>query len=115
MSCAEFMMTRLSETDAQALTTMLNDLEAHRLEVRLAPSRRRDRRDTDMIRVVVDHGPRWYRKLCAAHPSSRGVRRGKFDTRVRHRNILRALELMIAGQAAGKYAPELRRIAASIK
>jgi len=37
------------------------------------------------------------------------------DTRVRHRNILRALELMIAGRPGGKYAPELRKIAAGLK
>ncbi len=100
----------------QALSDMLNTLEAHKLEVQLAPSRRRDRRDSDMIRVVVDHGPRWYRRMCAAHTSSRGIRRGKHDTKLKHANVVSVLRVLVSGRASvSKYAPELRRIARQLK
>jgi hypothetical protein len=96
-----------------ALEIMLAELESHRLEVCLAPSRRHDRRDWDMIRVCLDTPPRWYSKFCAAHTSSRGIRRGKHDTRIKRANTLRALNQMLAGVPAGKYEPDLARIARS--
>ena len=95
----------------QALEIMLAELESHRLEVCLAPSRRHDRRDWDMIRVVCDTPPKWYRKFCDKHPSSRGARRAKFDTRIRRFNVLRALGQMVEGRPAGKYEPDLLQIA----
>ena len=93
------------------LEEMLNELESHMLVVELVPSKRHDRRDWDMIRCVVDQPPRWYRKICNDHVSSRAVRRGKFDTRVRRANILASLRRMLAGQNGGKYAPDLLAIA----
>jgi hypothetical protein len=96
----------------ERLIQMLNELESHKLEVMLAPSRRSDRREWDMIRVVCDAPPRWYRNLCNRHPSSRGVRRGKFDTRIRRRDVLRLLERMASGRpVVSKYAPELAQLA----
>lgn len=100
----------------QALEEMLNTLEAHRLEVQLAPSRRRDRRDSDMIRVVVDHGPGWYRKLCGRHTSGRGIRRGKHDTKIKHANVVSVLRVLTSGRvSSSKYGEELKKIAASLK
>ena len=42
-----------------------------------------------MIRVKIDENPRWYRKHCGNHPSSRGTRRGKFDTRIKRKDTMR--------------------------
>ncbi len=98
------------------LTQMLNELEAARLEVCLAPSRRRDRREHDMIRVCMSVPVKWYRVLCGKYPSSRGIRRGKFDTKIKRANVLSTLRVMAEGRfTPSKYAPELRRIARGLK
>lgn len=98
------------------LDEMMNDLEAHRLEVQLAPSRRSDRRDHDMIRVVCDHGPKWYRNFCGQHTSSREVRRGKHDTRIKRANVLSLLkQLTIHGKSTSKYTPEILAIARKLE
>lgn len=95
-----------------ALHQLLAELESHQLQVCLAPSKRHDRRDHDMIRVCLDKNPRWYSKLCYDNPSSRGVRRGGPDTRIRRQNILRVLRRLCSGQPSrSKYAPEILRIA----
>lgn len=80
------------------LLLMLEQLESHRLEVMLVPLNPNGRNycDGGMKRCVCDRPPAWYRKLCNEHPSSRGVRRGKFDTRIRRQNVLRLLRRMIA-------------------
>lgn len=92
--------------------SMHAELEASPLVVVLAPSRRAEN-PWDMIRVPLSVPPPWYRSLCAAYASSRGVRRGKFDTRIKRRNILRALGRMSAGEpSASLYAGDLLRIAA---
>lgn len=97
------------------LEQMLNELQSHQLTTVLAPSKRSDRREWDMIRVNMDINPAWYRRLCGRHPSQRGTRRGKFDTAIRRRRILEALELLAAGQHSKSiYADELRRIASRI-
>lgn len=100
----------------RAVELMLNQLESHRLEVILVPlnPRLRGYNEGGCKRVVADKPPNWYRKFCANHPSSRGVRRAKFDTRIKRYNTLRALRQIIAGQPAGKYETELRRIAETI-
>jgi hypothetical protein len=100
------------------LIQMLNELESHRLEVVLVPlnPRLRGWNEGGMKRVVADRGPAWYRRLCNAHASSRGVRRGKFDTRIRRANVLRALTRMIDGDRyRGKYKDELVAVAAAVK
>jgi hypothetical protein len=94
------------------LEQMLNELEAHRLEVQLAPSKRSDRREMDMIRVVVDYPPKWYRAFCNRHISSREIRRGKFDTKIKRANVLALLSrLIVHGKSPSKYAEEILRVA----
>ncbi len=96
------------------LLEMLCQLESSKLEVVLAPSRRKDRRDHDMIRVAICKPPTWFSKFCGRHQSSRGYRRG-FDTKIKRANVLQALRVMSKGKASrSKYAPELRKIAAKI-
>lgn len=102
-----------TETAVNVYEEMLNELQSHQLVTILAPSKRHDRRDWDMIRVNADENVKWYRKLCADHPSSRRVRRGKFDTKIRRANVLRQLELMIEGRYSGKYLDALQCIAKS--
>jgi hypothetical protein len=94
---------------------MLAELESSQLEVCLAPSKRSDARDWDMIRVCLSRNADWYRRFCADHPSSRGVRRGKFDTRIKRRNVIAALNGLIAGTYCGKYAADLLAIARRMK
>lgn len=90
---------------------MLNELQAHQLVTILAPSKHRDRKDWDMIRVNMDINCEWYRKFCARHPSQRGVRRGKFDTAIRRQHVINALERMIAGKKShSPYAEELLKL-----
>jgi hypothetical protein len=94
-----------------AFDLLLADLQSNQLVTILAPSKRSDRREWDQIRVNLSENPRWYRKLCAEHPSSRGYHRG-FDTRIKRRNVTRLLEKLAAGSPVkSKYADELRRIA----
>lgn len=95
---------------------LLCELESHQLVTILAPSKRRDRRETDQIRVNMDVPPTWYRRLCHKYPSSRGTRRGKHDTVIRRANILSTLRVLADGRHTwSKYAPELRRIAAGVR
>jgi len=89
---------------------MLAELESSPLSVQLVPSKRHDRRDSDMIRVCTSVPPAWYRKLCAKHLSSRRVRRGKPDTRIRRQNILSVLTRLADGKpSVSKYVPDLAR------
>lgn len=101
----------------RAVELMLNQLESHRLEVVLVPlnPRLRGYNEGGCKRVVADKPPNWYRKFCANHPSSRGVRRGKFDTKIKRKNVLRALRRMIDGKYRGKYLHELTAISESMK
>lgn len=95
---------------------MLAQLESHQLQVVLVPlnPQRRGYNEGGCKRVLADQNPKWYRQFCARHPSSRGVRRGKFDTCIKRLNTLRALQQIIAGKPAGKYEAELRRIASTL-
>lgn len=94
----------------RALELLLADLESHQLVTVLVPCKR-ECNEGGMIRVNMSVNPKWYRDLCSRHPSSRGVRRGRFDTKIRRRNIVRALERMIEDKDGGKYGEELRRVA----
>jgi len=99
------------------LQIMLAELEAHRLEVVLVPlnPRLRNYNEGGCKRVCADVPPRWYRALCRDYPSSRGVRRGKPDTRIKRKNVLRALERLVDGRGyAGKYREEFLRVAEGI-
>lgn len=99
-----------------ALEEMLAELESNPLVTILAPSRRSDRRDHDQIRVNMSVPPRWYRQFCAKHTSSRAVRRGKHDTRIKRANVLSLLRQLSAhGKSCSKYAAEILSIAARLE
>lgn len=90
---------------------LLAELESTQLQVVLVPSRRPNA-ETDCIRVAVEKNPDWYRSFCARHPSSRGTRRGKFDTKIRRANVAAVLKRLAAGlPSKSKYATELGVIA----
>lgn len=100
------------------LHQLLNELESHQLQVILVPlnPRQRNYNDGGMKRCVADKSPRWYALFCAQHPSSRGVRKGKFDTRIKRKNVLRLLRRLSAGlPSCSKYADEIRGIARALK
>ncbi len=97
-----------------ALTLMLNELESSMLHTILVPSKRAQN-SWDMIRVNDSIPPKWYRRFCAGHESKRKIRRGKFDTRIKRANTLRALRQLIDDKPAGKYGNELRHIAREIE
>ncbi len=96
-----------------ALAVMLAELESSKLEVVLVPldPRKRNYNEGGMKRVAVSRNATWYQKLCAQYPSSRGTRRGGFDTRLRRANVLRALLRLQRGLYTGKYRQDLLRIA----
>lgn len=95
-----------------AFELLLAELEGNALVVVLAPCRRFVN-EGGCIRVCASLNATWYRRFCAAHASSRGVRRGKFDTRIRRAGVARLLRRLAAGlPSSSKYAPELARIAA---
>lgn len=110
----------MTEELRQALEQMLNDLEAHKLEVQLAPlnPRMRGWSESGMKRVVVDAPPKFYRALCAKHISQRVTRKGKPDTAIRRANILSALNRMLSGKSGGVYEADLlahaKRLAATL-
>ncbi len=109
-------MIALAEPSPQImrLTEMLDELEATQLRVELAPlnPRMRNYNEGACKRVVIEAPPRWYRLFCRKHPSSRGVRRGKFDTRIKRQNVIMLLwKLSRAIPSRSKYADEIRRIA----
>ncbi len=97
-------------TMSETFQEILAELEQHRLEVALVPARDR-RHETHCVRVAVAQNPTWYRRLCAAHPSSR--RRTKPDTRVRRQNVLAVLARLAAGKSSrSTYAAALTKEAA---
>lgn len=90
---------------------LLAELESSQLHVVLVPARRQNM-DGDCIRVAVEKNADWYRRFCARHPSSRGTRRGKFDTRIRRANVIAILRRLSSGlPSRSKYAAELTAIA----
>ncbi len=99
----------------EQLNIMLAELDSARLEVQLAPVSPHARCYTgphSHKRVATSVPVRWYRELCRKHVSSRGVRRGKFDTRIKRANVLALLTRLAAGlPTTSKYAEELRRLA----
>lgn len=97
------------------LEFMLMELNSNRLEVVLAPSKRRDRREHDQIRVVVSMNAKWYRSFCAANSSARKRRNSHHDTCIKRFRTVAALEAMIAGIRSTYYRHQLSDIAARIK
>lgn len=104
-------------TEMNALIQMEAELSSHRLHTILVPldPRKRNWNEFGMKRVNCDVPPKWFRKLCAAHTSNRGVRKGKHDTRLKRANILSTLRRLIAhGPQKSKYDAELLGIAQRI-
>jgi hypothetical protein len=96
------------------LEEMLDHLESHKLEVQLVPlnPRLRNWSEFGMKRAVVNAPPKWFRNFCNNHVSSRGVRKGKFDTKIKRVNVLSALRRLLDGDRyKGKYREELLGIA----
>ena len=103
--CAE----RKQMSAAAALQAMLEELEANRLVVVLAPQRVYTNCG-GMIRVAAQRNAEWYRELCAAHGSNRVRRNAAWDTRVKRQAVLRVLRRLVRGQASRSwYVPELER------
>lgn len=95
---------------------MLAELESNQLTVVLAPSKRRDRREYDMIRVAASRNATWYQRFCAKHPSDRKRRNLAPDTKIRRKDIVRILTRLVNGlPSRSKYAEELKRISETIK
>lgn len=95
----------MNEVIQHTAEMMLAELERERLVVVLIPSR-----DVDCamrggkIRAVESRNPVWYRELCAEHPSSRGTRKGKFDTLIKRQHVIRALKEISSGVCKTLYA-----------
>ncbi len=103
-----------SVSTMQALIEMEAELQSHRLEVQLVPLNPRLRNWTEygMKRVCVGKSPRWYSTLCSRHTSSRAIRRGKHDTKIKRRNVERLLARLVKGlPTRSKYAAEILRVA----
>lgn len=89
------------------LLQLLAELEGNELTVGIVPCRQR--RECG-IRVALSKNATWYRKLCAAHPSSRVRRNAAFDTRIRRKRVIEVLKTLIrTGQSRGKYVPWILR------
>ncbi len=73
--------------------SMLQELEANRLDVALAPAQR----GRGKVRVVVSSNPAWYRRLCREYPSTRVRRNQAFDTKIKRRETLRHLKCIATG------------------
>jgi len=89
---------------------LLMQLESSCLEVVLVPSKRFVN-EGGCIRVAQQRNAKWYQQFCKNHSSDRRRKNLLHDTKIKRRNVIRALELMIAGLPAGKYEPELKKIA----
>lgn len=86
----------LSASDRRALRSMLADLQNHRLEVTLAPSKHEEIAERGgMIRVVMDRNAPWYQRMCADFPSSRKRDKRAPDTLIKREHTITALESMI--------------------
>jgi hypothetical protein len=99
------------------LQLMLDELESHRLEVQLVPlnPRLRGFNEGGMKRVVADRNADWYRRLCAAHLSSRKRNHRKSDTKIKRASIIRILRRLCDGKpSVSKYAIELQKIGARL-
>lgn len=89
----------------------LLELDSHRLEVVLIPSRDHDcAMRGGKIRAVQEQNAEWYRKFCAEHESNRKdrLRWSKFKTKIKRASTRRALKEMIAGKCETYYARDLK-------
>lgn len=89
---------------------MEGDLIENRLEVVLVPSRDPDcAMRGGMIRAVQSANPRWYSRFCERYASSRFRQRRKFDTKIKRRETLNALEDLKRGRNGTEYSARLIR------
>lgn len=101
----------------QRLQILKAELESSRLEVMLVPlsPARRGYNEGGMKRVCASRNCSWYRKHCAANPSSRVRNRRKSDTRIKRGDTLAVLERLIAGKPSrSKYVTELLSFAGMV-
>lgn len=89
---------------------MLMELESNQLTVILVPQKR-PTNEGGMIRVAASKNCDWYRRFCAAYPSSRKRKNAKFDTRIKRFRTIDALQKMLAGGRSTYYFDALTRIA----
>lgn len=103
-------------TEMNALIQMEAELQSHCLHTILVPldPRKRNWNEGGCKRVNCDVPPLWFRRLCQKHTSSRGVRKGKHDSRIRRQNVLNTLRSLLAGKHRSKYDAELLGIAQRI-
>jgi hypothetical protein len=97
------------------LEYMQAELESNSLQVCLAPSKRR-LNEHDQIRVALSRNANWYRTMCARFQSGRKKSRTNFDTLIKRRETLKALNRLIEGRALGTvYEARILAIAKGIK
>ena len=97
---------------SEIFSELLAELESHRLEVALVPARH-PRHETHYVRVVIGQNPSWYRRLCAANPSSRRRAKTAPDTRIRRANVLAVLGKLAEGKTTrSRYAAAISKEAA---
>lgn len=97
---------------SRRLQYLLCELESNSLQVCLAPSKR-GINESDQIRVALSRNANWYRAMCAKFQSGRKKSRTNFDTLIKRRETLKALNRLIDGRALGTVYEE--RILAAAK
>jgi len=88
---------------------MHDELESASFEVVLVPAREQ-RHSNHYVRVCQSGNPKWYRDLCAAHTSCRGIGRRRHKrprTFIKKDTTLNALNNLSKGLAKGVYAERL--------
>lgn len=85
-----------------SLELMKAEFESNQLEVALVPSKW-PVNEGGCIRVAISKNCTWYRDFCARHLSARVRRKTASDTRIKRRNVARALEILCARKRSSKY------------
>lgn len=93
---------------------MLAELESSQLEVVLVPCKRYANQD-GCIRVAANRNCTWYRRFCSRYSSDRRRKNSAFDTRIKRRNVINALNGILAERYKGKYLQDFLGIAKTIK
>mgnify|MGYP000261050016 CR=1 FL=1 len=93
---------------------MLAMLESSQLEVVLAPCKRYAN-EGGCIRVAANKNCSWYRRFVAQYSSDRRRKNNAFDTKIKRRNCIAALNGILAGRYKGKYYDDFTKIARTIK
>lgn len=85
----------------------LLELESSQLEVVLIPAPEQ-KHSTHMVRAVQEQNCDWYREFCEEHPSTGRFRKLKFQTKIKRRQTVKALKLLIEGGAETSYTVMLK-------